>query len=527
MGRMQHRSRPPIRKPVREKSGNILQAAHARLVEAEACRRAGRLDRARKLCEALLGEYPDYVGALQTLGVAHLATNSYRQALSCFIQAAMLCPKDWVNLGNLGNAYLKLGAHEAAAQVLEQARRLKPDDPGIHWSLAELHREDRDYAGAADAYRTVLNLSPLHADAAHGLGDTLLQLADAAQAAPALKRAHELNPRSVAILYSLSQLPSAAADIDILKGLDAVLPQEGQDRADFEILIGLTRAAALDRQGRHAEAWASLLEANRREFPRHQQADRRNALRMDAAYHAALSEGGPVAERVTQDASHPMSLFIIGPSRAGKSTLERLVGALDGVKRGFESRLVEPAARRTSQLAGLLTAVDPVELPRSLDAQFRKIYLEDLGEFAHSARIVTDTHPGMITAVGRIAAIIPNVRFVFIRRDSQDLALRILMRRYRTGNHYAYDIGTIFEHLSRYDQLMDLWMERFPRLAIALTYEDLTTDPKATLARVAGLCGATVPDRPLPVLGDDRNCSQPYRELMAKALAATHSGRRS
>ena len=120
-----------------------------------------------------------------------------------------------------------------------------------------------------------------------------------------------------------------------------------------------------------------------------------------------------------------MSLFIVGPSRAGKSTLERLVSGLDGVKRGFESRLVEPAARRTSQLAGLLTVVDPVELPRSLDAQFRKTYLEDLGEFAPGARIVTDTHPGMISAVGRIAATIPNVRFVFIRRDPQDLALRI------------------------------------------------------------------------------------------------------
>ena len=459
---MQHRSASPITKPAGERSGNVLQAAHARLAEAEACRRAGKLNRARALCEALLAEYPDYVGALQTLGVVQLATKAHRQALSCFFQAAMLCPKDWVNLTNLGNAYLRLGAREAAAQVLEQARQLKPDDPGIHWSLAELHREDRDYAGAAEAYRTVLSLSPFDADAAHGLGDTLMQLGDVAGAAPALKRAHQLNPGSVEILYSLSQLPPAAADFDAIGGLDRVLLQEGQDRADFEILIGLTRAAALDRQGRHAEAWGILLEANRREFPRHQQAHRRNVQRMDAAYRAALGEGRPVAGPAAQD--HPMSLFIVGPSRAGKSTLERLVGGLDGVKRGFESRLVEPAARRTSQLAGLLTVVDPVELPISLDAQFRKTYLEDLGEFAAGARIVTDTHPGMITAIGRIAATIPNVRFIFMRRDPQDLALRILMRRYRTGNHYAYDLATIFEHLSRYDQLMDLWVQRFPVL---------------------------------------------------------------
>jgi tetratricopeptide (TPR) repeat protein len=524
---MQHRSARPITKHVGERSGNVLQAAHARLSEAEACRRSGKFERARKLCEALLEEYPDYVGALQTLGVVHLATKRYRQALSCFIQASMLCPKDWVNLSNLGHTYLRLGAHESAAKVLEQARRLKPDDPGIHWSLAELHRENRDYAGAAEAYRAVLHLSPSHADAAHGLGDTLIQLGDVAQAAPALKRAHELNPKSVAILYSLSQLPSPAADIDPLRCIEGLLPQEGQDEADFEILVGLTRAAALDQQGRHTEAWASLVEANRREFPRHQQSHRRNVLRMEAAYKAALREGGPTPGPVTQDPSAPMSLFIIGPSRAGKSSLERLVSGLDGVKRGFESRLVEPAVRRTSQLAGLLTVVDPLELPRSLDAQFRKTYLEDLRELATGARIITDTHPGMITAVGRIAETIPNVRFVFIRRDREDLALRILMKRYRTGNHYAYDIGTIFEYLSRFDQLMDLWVQRLPRLAIALTYEDLVAESRATLQRVAELCEVGLPSEPVPALADDRNCSQPYRELMAKALARAGRGDRA
>ena len=83
-----------------------LQAAHAKLSEAERFRRAGELDRARTLCEALLAEYSDYVGALQTLGAVHLAKQNFRQALSCFVQAAMHCPKDWVNLTNLGTVYL-------------------------------------------------------------------------------------------------------------------------------------------------------------------------------------------------------------------------------------------------------------------------------------------------------------------------------------------------------------------------------------------------------------------------------------
>ena len=83
------------------------------------------------MCESLLAEYPDYVGALQTLGAAHLTKKDYRQALSCFIQAAMFCPKDWVNLTNSATAYVRLGARELAAQTLEHARRLKPDEASI------------------------------------------------------------------------------------------------------------------------------------------------------------------------------------------------------------------------------------------------------------------------------------------------------------------------------------------------------------------------------------------------------------
>ena len=124
-------------------SANPHRAAQM-LADAETCRRTGKLDRAQSLCESLLQNYPDYVGALQTLGVTQLTKKNYRQALSCFIQAAMLCPKDCINLTNLATAYLHLGARELAAQTLERARQLKPDDVNVDFTLAAVYREDRE-----------------------------------------------------------------------------------------------------------------------------------------------------------------------------------------------------------------------------------------------------------------------------------------------------------------------------------------------------------------------------------------------
>jgi tetratricopeptide (TPR) repeat protein len=230
------------------------------LVEAENCRRTGKLDRARSLCESLLQEYPDYVGALQTLGVTQLTQKNYRQALSCFIQAAMHCSKDPVNLTNLATAYLRLGARELSAQTLEQARRLKPDDADIDLILAEVYREAREYELAAECYGKIIDRSPSHAEAAHGLGDFCIHLGQLTEAAAFLERAHELKPESVTILYALSQLPKSATRVQVLQALEEVRKSEGEDQADFDTLLLFTRAAALDRLGRHLEAWTTLRE---------------------------------------------------------------------------------------------------------------------------------------------------------------------------------------------------------------------------------------------------------------------------
>jgi tetratricopeptide (TPR) repeat protein len=493
-------------------------SAHGRLAEAETCRRKGELGRAQRLCEALVKEYPDYVGALQTLGVIHLARKNFQQAFVCFIQAVMHCPRDVVNLTNLATACLRLGAREMAAQTLEQARRLNPDDAMVYLGLAEIHREDREYELAAECYRHVQSLLPAHAEAAHGLGDCYSHLGRVKEAATALERAHTLNPNSVAVLYALCQLPPSATDIDILSALDRVQKQDLADRQEFETFASFTRSTALDRQGRYREAWTSLVEANRREFPKHERAHLRHRQRTEYALKAALARPllEPTARPPAPD-DHPLSLFIIGPSRSGKSSLEHLASSLGGVKRGHESRLVERAVRRTSQISGILTTSDANELPPPLDGRLRQVYAEEVKEFARGALIVTDTYPAIISYVGRIAAAIPNTRFVFLKRDPDDLALRIFMKHYRAGNHYAYDIKTIFEHLSWYYRMTDAWLEKLPGITLAIDYDEMIARPRAALARVAELCRAGDVPSALPELIDDRDCARPYRAFIAAA----------
>jgi hypothetical protein len=213
-----------------------------------------------------------------------------------------------------------------------------------------------------------------------------------------------------------------------------------------------------------------------------------------------------------------ISLFILGPSRSGKTTMETLLATLDGVKRGYENPIVENAVLRAFQTAGLLTNKAFEVLPLKLDALCREIYVEELARRAGSAKVFTNTHPARVHDAARVAAAFPDVRFIFVKRNLDDNMLRIFMREYAVGNSYSYDLKATREHLLWYHQMIDTLVEKLPQIARVIHYEDIIADPAAALRMGGDLCGLAVKDVSLPELGDDRNCSEPYRMLILAAL---------
>jgi hypothetical protein len=105
-----------------------------------------------------------------------------------------------------------------------------------------------------------------------------------------------------------------------------------------------------------------------------------------------------------------------------------------------------------------------------------------------------------------------------VKRNLDDNMLRIFMREYAVGNSYSYDLKSTREHLVWYHQMIDALAEKLPTIARVIHYEDIIADPAAALRMGADLCGLTVEKGALPELGDDRNCAEPYRALIAAAL---------
>ncbi len=494
---------------------NPLQESFIQLDEAEQLRQQGKLDRAQKVCESLVRQYPDYMGALHTLGLVHADKENYQRALDCLVRAVMLNPRSWTTLTALSGVYLRLDAREMAAQTLEQARLIKPQDANVLVTLGEIYRDEREYELAVDAYRQEAAIEPNLAPAVFGLGTCCSLLGQYAEAAKVFESFIKSGVRFLDLLLALASLPSSVVSIDVLTEMDRVKREENQKQADFENLRAFVRAAALDRAGRYAEAWEQLVPANRNVFLAMQEElqDRREREQTGlASLSGTLIKAYGDARGKSE---YPISLFILGPSRSGKTTMEQIMATIDGVKRGYENPIVENAVRRAFQGAALLTSSSFLVLPPQLDPQCREIYLEELARRAGSARVFTNTHPGRIDDAARIAAALPNVRFIFVKRNLEDITLRIYMRKYARGNAYSYDLKAIRAYVTWYHQMMDLLANKFPDIVRVIHYEDMIADPAAALRVGADLCGLPISkDHPLPVLGDDRGCAAPYREFM-------------
>jgi Flp pilus assembly protein TadD len=482
------------------------------LERAEQLRLQGLLDQAQKICESLLRRHPDYFGAAHTLGLVHIERRNYQRALDSLVRAVMLNPRSWTSLTALGQVYLRLGATEMAAHVLEQARAIQPQDADILKALGAIYADEREYELARDAYVEALALDDTSVAAAHGLGLVYSFIGEDAEAARLLERLVERGSPPIEVLLALANLPASLVSVDVQAQMRKIACDPGEDKVKFENLAAFTRAAALDQAGHHAEAWKEAAAANRRVFDAMRESWFKDVERQRASL-ASLVDTLQM-EPPGDEAALPISLFVLGPSRSGKTTMERLVNALPGVKRGYENPIVENAVRRTFYTAGLLA--DRFEnLPRELDSLCSEIYLEELARRAGSARLFTNTTPDHIHDAARIAATFPNARFLLVKRDVDHVLVRVYLRYYESGNAYAYDLRAARDHVVWYYEMMDLLAKRLPNAVRIVRYEDMAADPAAALRVAADLCGLPMTDRALPAIGDYCECATPYGEFMA------------
>ena len=99
-------------------------------------------------------------------------------------------------------------------------------------------------------------------------------------------------------------------------------------------------------------------------------------------------------------------LFILGPSRSGKTTLESLLESC-GLIRGDESNLIATTVRDTLQGAGFVPFEAAEALPKHVRETFVARYCAKVRELAGPGDCLTITNPEIIADVPYLVGLIP------------------------------------------------------------------------------------------------------------------------
>ena len=484
--------------------------ARAQLEQADQFRQRGELDRAEAVCTALVRQHPDYLVALHTLGLVYLDMGKSERALDCLIRAQMYDPDNWMTLTALGLCYVRLNAADMAIQTLNRALTVGAKNASIFATLGEAYRSEREYERAENAYRNALALDHGLESSITGLALSLSALGKYQEAADILQNAMKHGHRSFALLHVVSTLPQNTVKIDLLNALDSLAPHQHDPDAETKNSIEFVKATALHAAGRYADAWQQLEAANAFLTAHHQSELKDDVARREKS----LARLGDATHRPPLTVNSPVSLFILGCSRTGKSTLEQLLSSLPGVKAGYEGPIVENALHRTCQSAALPNCPHLEDLPAELLPSFRDHYLAELTRRAGTARVFTSALSDRIHDASLIASVLPNVRFVLMNRNPKDVALRIYMTKYLRGNSYAYDLKSIAAYMDWYAQMTDLMAEKFSKISVVISYEGMIADPITAVRKVANLAGLSVNNEMKLHPVDDRDVAKPYAKLM-------------
>lgn len=530
---------------------------------------AGRVDEARTYYERVLSLDAQHPAANHLLGLVFLAGGDAARAVDCIARAVSARPDEPQYLGNLGVALNAAARHEEAIQALqraiaanpdfaeaysnlgmayralgqldealaayEKAIALRPAEAGFHCNLGNTLRDNGEVLAAERAYRRALELRPGYPAAANGLGGLLGDRWAAAEGLETVDRAlagapqfAELRLRRGMLLQTLGRLQEALPEFDRAIALRPRMGEPYMHRAyllhgaragdtipameqlftdataplDDRVFAGFGLAQALAGIGRHEDSVGAFLRVNRLHRERVSFSLERAMQELAASFdRVPLPEDWPCSPA---DGPPPV-IFIVGLPRAGKSTLEAILGRHPDTMPMGElptfDRLFGTYLRR------LRSAASPAERDALL-RQMGEDYLAEARALGGGNRTIIDTMPSNYRLIGAISAALPAARIIWCKRTPAEQCIGIFEKFMGRGHEYAFDLDELIAYHGAYRQLLGRWQARGLEALRIIDVGDLRRDRRAGTREVLDFCGLSWNDACLeevesePVLTD-------------------------
>ncbi len=389
------------------------------------------------------------------------------------------------------------GFIEQAIEVLDEALRHFPEDPGCLQARGLCLMRRERFAAAREDFQRVVQVAPHFAPGYTALGQALEAAGELAAAEARYRHALDLDggnimaeaglasvlarrgesgqarERALRVLAAEPNYPAAAmivGEADIAQGrateaearMRELLRDPRLSEVERSLALGVL-GDALDRQDRPADAFAAYGESNalRRAHYAPSFAGGQGtlayarALRQWFQQHPAKDLLPVMPPEVPRAVSHA---FLIGFPRSGTTLLEQVLGAHPAVVTLEERETLQDSVsafmKQPADLSRLGLASDEELEP------YRRRYLQRIGAAGVTVdgKLFIDKHPLNGLKLPLIARLFPGARILLAIRDPRDVVLSCFRRRFRMSAPY-YEFLTLESAAALYDCVMQLTLD--------------------------------------------------------------------
>jgi tetratricopeptide (TPR) repeat protein len=444
------------------------------------CLREGKVSQAvEALVRAveLAPELPRYRAAL---GAAYGSSHRHYLAAEQFEKLIKLSPQNPGAYASLASAYLRLGWAVKALDTLERATRIFPENAELHTLAASASTLLHNDSAAESHHRQAANLSR------EGEMAYATWLAEQGRFGEASERYLELirsNPSMGAAYHGLFQCQAikAAENLPLIERMEQ-LAARPEVHPTSRMYAQFALGKAYEQLQEYGRAMHHYDEANRLAYdhlvfttPRYDP-DRRQAeiQRALSCFESLESDG-------ISGLDGPSPIFIIGLPRSGTTLLDQLLSNHSWVKSAGELRFwIEKGAALSNKDAPIS---DDDLLQTAID------YVEYIHHLVGDTQRTTDKMPGNFLYAGIISCALPRAKFIHLQRNGIDTGLSLYTTFLGTGGSMPYRKSDIVSYYEGYLRVMDYWRGKLPPATfMEVCYEELVSDPGATVSRILDFC---------------------------------------
>jgi len=174
-------------------------------------------------------------------------------------------------------------------------------------------------------------------------------------------------------------------------------------------------------------------------------------------------------------------LFIVGPSKSGKSSVEHILNESSHVKALWERIKFNELIKNNGCGKNLSEGL------------FENLFSKIEGKlFNQGYKVVTSTNPESIFYSDYLMNMLPNAYFIIVKRDILNLSPEIFTSEYNRENLYSYDVNEISRYLDVYNRICETLALKVPDRCLTVSFENIIQAPEDVVDQISRLVGSSL-----------------------------------